>query len=125
MSEVKNIEYIKKSVGRPKKVTTESSFDKKAYMKNYMREYNSKNKKEQYNRRNTSYYVKRLNIPDDIIKKYGIYTAAVCKSKECLDSLNNDCPAFLEDIKEYIKELQLKKNHVADLSGVEVLAEIN
>ena len=91
-----------------------------------MKEYNSKNKNEQYNRRNTSYYVKRFNIDDDFVAKYGIYTASVYKCRDYLQKISTDCPMFLEDMKEYIKDLQPKEqtNHVADLSGVEVLTEL-
>ena len=147
MSEVKNIEYIKKSVGRPKlsndqkkpkvikysknpvgrpkKANNQDGFDKKAYMKEYMKEYNQKNSNGQHNRRNTSYYIKKFNIDKEFIDKYGIFTAAMYKCKEDLKKINTDCPMFLEDMREYITELQVEqKNHVADLEGIEVLTEI-
>jgi hypothetical protein len=101
----KTLEYVKKPVGRPKKHQEEKTFDKKTYMKEYMKEYNSKNKIEHYNRRNTSYYVKKFNIDNDFINKYGIYTASVYKCKEDLKKIKSDCPTFLKDMKDFIKEL--------------------
>jgi hypothetical protein len=38
---------------------------------------------------------------------------------EDLKKIKNDCPVFLDDIKDIIKDLQEDKNHVVDLSGVE------
>tara|TARA_R110001632_G_scaffold45249_1_gene114963 strand:- start:1130 stop:1591 length:462 start_codon:yes stop_codon:yes gene_type:complete len=152
MSEVKNIEYVKKSVGRPKlpedqkkpkkpkvikysknpvgrpkKGFSEQVFDKKAYMKEYMKDYNKKNSNGQHNRRNTTYYIKKFNIDKDFVETYGIFTANMYKCREDLKKIKTDCPMFLEDMKDFIKDLQVQveePNHVADLEGVEVLTEI-
>ena len=131
MTEVKNIEYIKKSVGRPripedqkkkkvikysmnpvgrpKKISTDQIFNKKEYMKKYMKEYNKNNSNGQHNRRNTTYYINKFNIDKDFIKTYGIYTANMYKCREDLKKLKTDCPMFLEDIKDFIKELETEE----------------
>ena len=116
-------QYVKRPVGRPKKETSDAVFDKKEYMRKYMKRYNQDNKNIQLYRRNTSYYVNKFNIPKDYLEKYGVYTAMMYKMTEDLKRMKNDCPMFLEDVKEVIKDIE-KKNHVADLSGVEVLTEI-
>jgi hypothetical protein len=121
--EIKVKTYVKRPVGRPKKEKSDATFDQKAYMKAYMKRYNQDNKVAQLHRRNTSYYVNKFNIPKDYLDKYGIYTARMYKITEELKKFKAECPMFLEDVKEIIKGLE-KKNHVADLSGVEVLTEI-
>jgi hypothetical protein len=93
-------------VGRPKKEVSEATFDKKAYMKQYMKEYNQKNKEGQHHRRNTSYYINRYNIDSDFVDKYGIYTACIYKTIEDLKLIHKDCPLFLKDIKDYIEKLE-------------------
>ncbi len=122
-SEIKVEPFVKRAVGRPKKETSDAAFDKKEYMRKYMKRYNEDNKNIQLYRRNTSYYVNKFNIPKDYLEKYGVYTAMMYKMTEELKKMKNDCPMFLEDVKEIIKDIE-KKNHVADLSGVEVLTEI-
>ena len=123
MSDIKVEQYVKRPVGRPKKETSDAVFDKKEYMRNYMKRYNQDHKQVQLHRRNTSYYVNKFNIPKEYLEKYGVYTAMMYKLTEDLKKMKNDCPMFLEDVKEIIKDIE-KKNHVADLSGVEVLTEI-
>lgn len=119
-----NVEpYVKRRVGRPKKEKSDATFDQKAYMKAYMKKYNQDNKQVQLHRRNTSYYVNKFNIPKDYLDKYGVYTARMYKITEELKKFKEECPMFLEDVKDIIKGLE-KQNHVADLSGVEVLTEI-
>jgi hypothetical protein len=114
--------------GRPKKEKSETKFDKKEYMRNYMKEYKAKNKDKQLARRNTSYYISKYNIDQEFVNKYGVYTAQIYKTMEDIKKIKNECPLFIEDITEYIKNInkeeQEQKNHVADLGGVEVLTEI-
>ena len=114
-----------RKVGRPKKEKSDAKFDKKKYMREYMQQYQLKNKDTQLNRRNTSYYIKKFNIDKDFIDKYGIFTAVMYKCREDLKKIKNDCPMFIEDIKGFITELEVEeKNHIADLNCVEVLTEI-
>jgi hypothetical protein len=122
-SEIKVEPFVKRAVGRPKKETSDAKFDQKEYMKNYMKRYNQEHKQVQLHRRNTSYYVNKFNIPKDYLEKYGVYTARMYKMTEELKRFKEECPMFLEDVKEIIKDIE-KKNHVADLSGVEVLTEL-
>ena len=103
-----NVDYVKKPVGRPKKNVDDPKFDKKTYMKEYMKEYNLKNKNDQYNKRNTSYYIKNFNIDKEFIDKYGIYTASIHKCIENITKINNECPMFLNDIKNIVNELDKK-----------------
>jgi hypothetical protein len=98
--------FVKRPVGRPKKEKSEAVFDKKEYMRNYMKKYNKDNKNVQLYRRNTSYYVNKFNIPADYLDKYGVYTALMYKMTEDLKKIKNDCPVFLDDIKDIIKDLQ-------------------
>ena len=121
-----SIEYNKKA-GRPKKDNA-NKFDKKAYMRNYMKEYKAKNKDTQLARRNTSYYISKYSIDADFVKRYGIYTAQIFKTMGDIKKIKNECPLFINDICEYIdkikKEEEETTNHIADLSGVEVMTEI-
>jgi hypothetical protein len=121
------IPYNKKA-GRPKKEKGEAKFDKKEYMRNYMKIYKAKNKDTQLARRNTSYYISKYNIDQEFVNKYGIYTAQVYKTMEDIKKIKKECPSFIKDINEFIKNIikedEEKQNHVADLSGVEVLTEI-
>ena len=125
VADMNNVNYVIRPVGRPKKEKSDAVFNKKEYMREYMKRYNADNKSGQLHRRNTSYYVRKFNIPKEVVDKYGIFTGCIFKCKEDIKKINQDCPLFIEDIKQYIDELQKeKKNHVADLSGVEVLKEI-
>ena len=123
--------------GRPKKGEVrkeDEKFDKKEYMKNYMRTYmntyNYKNKNAQLHRRNTTYYIKKFDIEKEFVDKYGIYTASVYKCMEDFKKIREECPMFLNDVKKFVEVIALeneeenKKNHIADLSGVEVLTEV-
>ena len=99
------IAYVKKSPGRPKKENKEGKFDKKAYMKKYMKVYNQTNKGDQLHRRNTSYYIKKFNIEKEFVDKYGIYTASMYKCFDTINKVKNDCPLnMLKNIKEYIDD---------------------
>jgi len=123
MSDIKVEPFVKRKVGRPKKKEGEEKFSHKDYMREYMKRYNQDHKQVQLHRRNTSYYVNKFNIPKDYLEKYGVYTARMYKMTEELKKFKAECPMFLEDVKDIITDLE-KKNHVADLSGVEVLTEI-
>ena len=119
---IENFEYVKKASGRPKLAEDQKKpkFNKKEYMKAYMKEYNQKNSNVQYNRRNTAYYIKKFNIGKEFIDKYGIFTANLYKCTEDLKKISNDCPMFLENMKELINELQLEKEKVAELEKEKV-----
>ena len=123
MSDIKVEPYVKRPVGRPKKEKSDATFDQKAYMKAYMKKYNQDNKVSQLHRRNTSYYVNKFNISRDYLDKYGVYTAMIYKVTQELKKIKKECPMFLEDMKNVIEDLE-KKNDVADLTGVEILTEI-
>jgi hypothetical protein len=119
----------KSKVGRPKKEKSDAKFDKKAYMREYMKGYQLKNKDKQHARRNTSYYINRYNLTQEFVDMYGINTANIYKCMEIIKKIEKECPQFLPNIKEFVEILvkdneKNKKNHVADLSGVEVLTEI-
>jgi len=119
----------KSKVGRPKKEKSDAKFDKKTYMREYMKGYQLKNKEKQHARRNTSYYINRYNLSQEFVDTYGIDTANVYKCMEVIKKIENDCPQFLPNIKMFIETLvkdneNNKKNHIADLTGVEVLIEI-
>jgi hypothetical protein len=118
-----------RKAGRPKKEKSDAKFDKKAYMRDYMKSYQLKNKDKQLARRNTSYYVTKHKLSQEFVDMYGINTANVYKCMEIIKKIQNECPQFLPNIKEFVENLvkdneENKKNHVADLSGVEVLNEI-
>jgi hypothetical protein len=118
-----------RKAGRPKKEKSDAKFDKKAYMREYMKSYQLKNKDKQLARRNTSYYVTKHKLSQEFVDMYGINTANVYKCMEIIKKIENECPQFLSNIKEFVETLvkdneENKKNHVADLSGVEVLNEI-
>lgn len=113
-----SIEFNKKA-GRPKKEGG-PMFDKKTYMRNYMKEYKQKNKDKQLARRNTSYYISKYNINESFVKKYGIYTAQIYKTFGDLKKIHKECPTFIEDISKYIETLK-KEN--CDISGVENIPE--
>ena len=123
MSEVKVEPYVIRPVGRPKKEKSDATFDSKAYMKAYMKKYNQDHKVSQLHRRNTSYYVNKFNISRDYLDKYGVYTAMIYKVTQELKKIKKECPMFLEDVKDVIEDLE-KKNDVADLTGIEILTEI-
>ncbi len=106
--------------GRPKKEKSDAKFDKKKYMREYMRSYQIKNKETQHARRNTSYYVNKHNLSQDFVNKYGINTANVYKCMEDIRKVQKFCPEFLKDIKEFLDEI-CKKNEESELTGIEVL----
>ncbi len=117
---------LHQKVGRPKKVKSDAKFDKKTYMRNYMKTYQARNPAEQQARRNTHYYIKKFNISQDFVDKYGVWTGHIYKTIEDINKINEECPSFIENIKEYLENINKneKKNHIADLSGIEVLTEI-
>ena len=111
---------INKKVGRPKKENG-VKFDKKTYMREYMKLYKQKNKEKQLARRNTSYCLSKFDIEESFVKKYGIYTAQMHKTFDAIKKINQECPVFIEDIDKYIKEI--KKEKQLDLSGNKGLTE--
>lgn len=58
-----------------------------AYMKSYMKKHYNNNKEKLCNRRNTLNYIKKHDVPNDIIIKYGIHLCSVMKLKELLKTI--------------------------------------
>ncbi len=112
-----------RKAGRPKKETSDAKFDKKTYMREYMKTYQIKNKESQLARRNTSYYVTKHNLSQEFVDKYGINTANVYKCMEDIRKVQKFCPEFLKDIKKFVDET-CKKHEESDLSGVVVLNNV-
>jgi len=104
-NKTKVIQYVKKRVGRPKKEVSEAQFDKKKYMKEYMKKYNDEHKEIQLNRRNTAYYIEKFNIEKEFSDKYGIYTGMIYKCMNDIKKINQYCPLFVKDIDDFVKSI--------------------
>lgn len=105
----------KKLAGRPKTKTKQTPEERKAYQKEYMKQYHLKHRKTQIARRNTCYYVNKFNLPPEFAAKYGIYTCEIYKCQEAIKKMKEDCPEFLNDIKQFLLNIIDEKNvEVAD-----------
>ena len=76
-------------IEKPKK-EKKPPVDKKEYMRNYMREYKKKNMVQEQNRRNTGYYMKKFNIPDEFKKEFGVNTCKVWKAIEAMKHIKTE-----------------------------------
>ena len=92
------IKPIKEVIVKVKK----EPIDKKTYMREYMREYSKKNKAVELARRNTCYYMKKYNIPEEFKSHFGLYTADCWKAIETMKKVKTNCPNLYPDIFKYI-----------------------
>ena len=83
---------------KPKKTAEEQ----KEYMRNYMRQYGSKNREQEKNRRLTGYYVKKYQIPDDFKNEFNNITCKAWKTIECMKQIKNDHPDLYPKLFNYI-----------------------
>jgi hypothetical protein len=71
-------------------------------MRIYMREYKKKNMVQEQNRRNTGYYMKKFNIPDEFKKEFGVNTCRCYKAIEAMKHIKTDFPDMYPKLFKYI-----------------------
>ena len=93
------VENVKEE--KPKK-EKKPPVDKTEYMRTYMREYKKKNMVQEQNRRNTGYYMKKYNIPQEFKDEFGVNTCRVWKAIESMKHIKSDFPEIYPKVFKYI-----------------------
>ena len=93
------VEKVKQE--KPKK-EKKPPVDKREYMRNYMKIYKQRNMVQEQNRRNTGYYMKKFNIPQEFKDEFGVNTCRVFKAIEAMKHIKNDFPEIYPKIFKYI-----------------------
>lgn len=99
-AEAKKIEKEEKEE-KPKKEKKEP-IDKKEYMRNYMKQYKQKNPTREKNRRNTGYYMKKYNIPQEFKDEFGVHTCKVFKAIEAMKHIKSEHADIYPKLFKYI-----------------------
>jgi hypothetical protein len=88
-------------VEKPKK-EKKPPVDKKEYMRLYMREYKKRNMVQECNRRNSQYYMKKFNIPQEFKDEFGTSTCRAYKAIEAMKHIKTDFPDMYPKLFKYI-----------------------
>ena len=86
----------------PPKKEKKEPVDKKEYMRLYMRRYKQKNMVQECNRRNSQYYIKKFNIPQDFEDEFGTSTCRAWKAIEAMKHIKKDFPDMYPKLFKYI-----------------------
>lgn len=97
----KEAKVEKEPVEKPKK-EKKPPVDKTEYMRNYMRGYKKKNMVQEQNRRNTGYYMKKFNIPQEFKDEFGVNTCRAWKAIESMKHIKKDFPEIYPKLFKYI-----------------------
>jgi sRNA-binding protein len=97
----KQIEKEKEKEEKPKK-EKKPPIDKKEYMRNYMKQYKQKNPTKEKNRRNTGYYMKKYNIPQEFKNEFGVHTCKVWKAIEAMKHIKTEHADIYPKLFKYI-----------------------
>ena len=100
----KQIEKEKEKLEEKEKKKREKKprVDKKEYMRNYMRQYKQKNMVQEQNRRNTGYYMKKFNIPQEFKDEFGVNTCKVWKAIEAMKHIKTEHADIYPKLFQYI-----------------------
>ena len=100
----KQIEKEKEKLEEKEKKQQEKKqpVDKKEYMRNYMKLYKQKNPTKEKNRRNTGYYMKKYNIPQEFKDEFGVHTCKVWKAIEAMKHIKTEHADIYPKLFKYI-----------------------
>ena len=101
-AEAKKAEKAEKVKEEKPKKEKKPPVDKTEYMRTYMREYKKKNMVQEQNRRNTGYYMKKYNIPQEFKDEFGVNTCRVWKAIESMKHIKSDFPEIYPKLFKYI-----------------------
>lgn len=75
--------------------TQKKTADKKAYMREYMRNRYNKNCKKACDERKAYYYKKKYNLEPEQVKLYGEHLHLLIKAKKLIEEIKSVCPQHL------------------------------
>lgn len=95
-------EKEKTELKEKKKKEKKPPIDKREYMRNYMKEYKKRNMVQEQNRRNTGYYMKKYNIPQEFKDEFGVNTCKVWKAIEAMKHIKKEHADLYPKLFQYI-----------------------